>query len=796
MSQHQPEPPWQESSAAKQAGPPANKPDPAVNHVAQSAFDPLYLQMAELPNLRLAWQEVRRKGSSGGIDGETIGSFAGLAEQELVSLHEELMTGRFVPQPYKQVSIPKSDGDTRLLGLMSIRDKIVQQSARTVLEPILDRMFLDVSYGYRKNKGTARAIKRVAHMIRNEKRLWLTSCDIDAYFDSIDHERLLNMLRGRISAPDFVRLIQVWLQMGKVSGRLNWRDSVRGIPQGGIISPLLSNFYLNPLDHYCMDRKYGLVRYADDFVILSASEEMARKALEDVSRFVTSRLKLRLNEGSTVQHVNQGFEFLGVTFKGGDITLSETKLERLKQKLRDAVRRDRMKRAVNVIEEVDGIRNYYGLLVPQTCLEQLDQCLAESLRDEARGAYQDGRIKNKQHLEEMLGQVSFLSEAYSMRRKGEFRDILAACTRQKASEKPAAGPEPVKDPVRKRKREYQKLQSEGFELVVSSPGAFVGRTLKGITVRVKGQIVHQAPLNNLRHIFITSGKVSLSGAVIQYAARQRIPIDFLEFSGQPYARIAHFQSPAIGLHLAQLDAQRDGRATAIAKWIVDGKIRNQMNLAKYYHKYRKNVDEQFVREFGRRIEQMQGISDEIDKLGDDDHETIRGKLFSIEGRAAAAYWEITKTLLDEIIVFEGRTGQGAQDLVNSLLNYGYAMLTGKIWSAVLKAGLNPHISFLHKPQTGKPTLIFDLTEEFRAQAVDRAVFSMINRRVELKQDKGQLTRETRNKLIEAVLERINTVEKFRGVEMRLADVINHQAKALAAYLRGEERRYAPYIGKW
>lgn len=780
--------PWEED--------PASTPRETSVQPAAQPLDPLYLQTAELANLRAAWQQIRHKGKSGGIDGETIHTFAEHAEKELAELREQLLSCRFVPQPYKQVNIPKKDGDTRSLGLMTIRDKIVQQSARGVLEPILEKMFLDVSYGYRTGKGTGKAIKRVAHMIRNEKRVWLTKCDIDGYFDNIEHDRLLRLLTGRIQAPDFVRLIQIWLQMGKVTGNLAWKDSIKGIPQGGIISPLLSNFYLNPMDHFCVERKYGMVRYADDFIILSHTEEKARKALNDIQMFLQTRLKLRLNEGSRVQHIDEGFEFLGVTFKGNDLTLSENKLSRLKEKLKNAVQRDRMRGPRHTTEEVEGMQNYYGRLIPQPLLEQLDQTLVESLRDMAKQEYDAGRITNKQQIETTLQQIPFLSDSYNICKKGEIRDILAACSRQKAEADSAKAPEPVKNPVQKRKHEYQKLQAEGFELVITKPGSFLGRTLKGITVKIKGQVVHQAPLNNLKHIIIATSKASLSGAVIQYAARQKIPIDFVEYSGQPYARISHFQHPNINLQLAQLEAQKDGRATDIAKWIVDGKIRNQKNLVKYYNKYHKNVDQGFVDTFTCKLALMDGHCDEIDALPAADHEIIRGKLFSIEGRAAAAYWDISKTLLDEILVFEGRVGQGAQDLVNSLLNYGYAILYGKVWNAVLKAGLNPHISFLHKPQSGKATLIFDLTEEFRAQAVDRVVFSMINKRIELKLDKGQLCEETRRKLIEGVLERINTVEKFRGVQMRLFEIINHQAKALASYLVGEERRYAPYIGKW
>jgi len=134
--------------------------------------------------------------------------------------------------------------------------------------------------------------------------------------------------------------------------------------------------------------------------------------------------------------------------------------------------------------------------------------------------------------------------------------------------------------------------------------------------------------------------------------------------------------------------------------------------------------------------------------------------------------------------------------VNSLLNYGYGILYSKIWAAAIRSGLSPFMSFLHKPQTGKPTLIFDLIEEFRPQAVDRAVFSMINKGVELKMDGKYLSNETKKTVATAVLERINTMETFRKREMRLSDIMRGQAKAVAALLMGESKRYQPYLGKW
>lgn len=158
----------------------------------------LYAQLHNRDNLLAAWRAVRAKGAAGGIDGVTLSDFDARLDENMQALQDELVAGRFVPQAYQEIKRPKGDGEYRTLGLMSVRDKIVQQAAREILEPILDRLFLDVSYGYRRNKGTAKAIGRVHHLIVNEKREWLTTCDIENYFDTINHDRLLAMLGKRM----------------------------------------------------------------------------------------------------------------------------------------------------------------------------------------------------------------------------------------------------------------------------------------------------------------------------------------------------------------------------------------------------------------------------------------------------------------------------------------------------------------------------------------------------------------------------------------------------------------------
>jgi CRISPR-associated protein Cas1 len=236
----------------------------------------------------------------------------------------------------------------------------------------------------------------------------------------------------------------------------------------------------------------------------------------------------------------------------------------------------------------------------------------------------------------------------------------------------------------------------------------------------------------------------------------------------------------------------------LAKIFVTGKLRNQFNLVKYYHKYRKRVDADFAYAFDEVEQQFDALLADLRAFAlEGDYDTMRQQLFAFEGRGGNLYWQMIRLLLEDDVEFAGRERQGATDLVNSLLNYGYGMLYPRVHHALVLAGLHPGISFLHSFQDGKPTLAFDLIEEFRPQAVDRVVFSMITRGEELTLDTrtGRLSQETVRKLIQNVLERLATPIRYRSQEKPLQEVILLQAKLLAAHLHGK-RRYRPFIGRW
>ena len=244
---------------------------------------------------------------------------------------------------------------------------------------------------------------------------------------------------------------------------------------------------------------------------------------------------------------------------------------------------------------------------------------------------------------------------------------------------------------------------------------------------------------------------------------------------------------------------QDGSGLLLARTFVYGKLKNQLNLVKYYHKYRKRVDEAFAQTFTEVGQKFDALIAELRAFtpADPDYNVGRQRLFAFEGQGGNLYWRMIRLLLEDDVEFAGRERQGATDLVNSLLNYGYGLLHPRVHHALVLAGLNPRVSFLHTFQNGKPTLVFDMIEEFRPQAVDRAIFSMITKGEELAIDpkENRLTRETVRKVIQNVLERLATPVRYRGQKKPLQEVIQFQAKLLAAHLYGKEH-YRPFIARW
>ena len=285
-------------------------------------------------NLDSAYREVAANRGAAGVDHVTVEDFAAHLARNLDKLGEQLRTGTYRPQAIRRVNIPKpGTNETRPLGIPTVRDRVVQAALRHVMEPILERHFATHSYGFRPARGCKDALRRVDRLVKSGLK-YTVDVDLKSYFDTIPHDRLLNELRKYIADNRVLGLVAQFLQAQVLDGLKHWTPTA-GAPQGAIISPLLSNLYLNDLDHLMADAGFEMTRYADDLVIQCATREEAERALAMVRQWTAERSLTLHPDKTKIVHVDEeGFEFLGYRF------IRHRRFPRKKsmQKFRDAIR--------------------------------------------------------------------------------------------------------------------------------------------------------------------------------------------------------------------------------------------------------------------------------------------------------------------------------------------------------------------------------------------------------------------------------------------------------------------------
>jgi CRISPR-associated protein Cas1 len=379
-------------------------------------------------------------------------------------------------------------------------------------------------------------------------------------------------------------------------------------------------------------------------------------------------------------------------------------------------------------------------------------------------------------------------------------------------------------------------------LIINDYGAYLGKHSERLVVRYrdKERSNDEHALMDLEQVIISSRGVSLSSDLVQACTERGIEISFLGFNGQPYAKLL---SPALSATVIsrreQLAAYQDERGFEISQRFVRGKLQNQINLVRYFGKYRKKRAPKQYAEMMERVRKMQELLKELDALEATDSggvptdptrgelkiDAMRPTLLNLEGRAGALYWECVQRLLPGG-KFQKREHRGAQDEVNVLLNYGYGILYSQVWSALALAGLEPFAGFLHVDRPGKPSLVLDFIEEFRQTVVDRVVFAMTNKRFKveweapdsdiareahqsakvdgdaadsykkgIESEQRRLSKDTRRALADRVLGRLQETEVFERKQQRLTNIIQQQARHLAMFLR-RERDYQPFVARW
>jgi RNA-directed DNA polymerase len=291
-------------------------------------------------NLRQAFRRVQANGGSAGVDHETVEMFAHHEEANLEKISRALRRNEYQPAAVKRVWIPKPGSkEKRPLGIPTVRDRVVQAALRHVLEPIFERDFAEHSYGFRPHRGSKDALRQVDDLLR-QGYTWAVDADLKSYFDTIPQEKLMARVAGKVSDGRVLLLVQAYLRQGVMEEAKYWTPD-QGTPQGGVVSPLLSNIYLDPLDHLMAARGVEMVRYADDFVLLCRTEGQAQAALAAVQRW-TAQAELALHpEKTRIVDATQrgGFEFLGYHFERGMKWPRAKSLAKFKTTVRSHTRR-------------------------------------------------------------------------------------------------------------------------------------------------------------------------------------------------------------------------------------------------------------------------------------------------------------------------------------------------------------------------------------------------------------------------------------------------------------------------
>lgn len=332
------------------------------NGVKGGKWYSLWDKVCARTTLQASWQAVARNQGAAGVDGVSVERFAAQAERYLGELEAQLRAGTYQPQGVRRVYLAKRDGGQRPLGIPAVKDRIVQGALKRVLEPIFEWEFLDTSYGFRPGRSAKDALRTVDGLLK-DGYTWVVDADLKGYFDSIPHAGLLAQVSERISDGRVLGLIERYLGQEIFDGLEHWTPS-RGTPQGAVLSPLLANLYLHPLDRLMSGEGHHIVRYADDFVILCASEQEAREALGKVQAWVAQN-GLSLHPDKThlgdCRQRAQGFEFLGYRFEAGRRWVRKKSLAALKEKIRQKTGRSRGVSLAQLVAELNPVlKGWFG----------------------------------------------------------------------------------------------------------------------------------------------------------------------------------------------------------------------------------------------------------------------------------------------------------------------------------------------------------------------------------------------------------------------------------------------------
>src|SRR6202050_41777 len=365
-----------EGTAARMAKRAAESPAPT---------DKLMEEVVERENLRRAWKRVKANQGSPGVDGMTVFALKDYLNEHWPAIRDQLLMGSYQPQPVRRVEIEKPEGGMRKLGIPTVVDRFIQQAVMQVLQNRWDGTFSDSSYGFRPGRSAHQAVARAQQYIA-EGYTYVVDLDLEKFFDRVNHDKLMGQIAKRVEDKRLLKLIRAFLNAGVMENGLV-SPSVEGTPQGGPLSPLLSNLVLDELDRELENRGHRFVRYADDCNIYVHSERAGQRVMGSISHFITQKLKLKVNEAKSAVARPQERKFLGFSFTAGPNirrAIAPKSLERFKQRIREITRRAKGASMKTIMEELApymrGWRGYFGFCQTPEVLVALTRWVRLRLR--------------------------------------------------------------------------------------------------------------------------------------------------------------------------------------------------------------------------------------------------------------------------------------------------------------------------------------------------------------------------------------------------------------------------------
>lgn len=335
------------------------------NAMKSRVYYSLYGRLLNPNALLKAFKRVKGSKGAGGIDRQNIEDFESDLKGNILQLYEELKVKSYTPLPVKRVEIPKENGKKRMLGIPAVRDRVVQQALLDIIQPIYEEDFHPSSYGYRPGRSAHQAISKATTFIRKYDLEYVVDMDLSKCFDTLNHDLIISFVKKRITDSSILNLIRKFLKSGVMIGH-TFEETNTGSPQGGVISPLLANIYLNEFDQFMKGRSYRIVRYADDILILGSSRRSAEHALEVATKYLEVNLKLKVNRDKThIAYASNGIKFLGIIIFPNYTIINPDKVKNFKEKIKGITGRNQGMNVESVIRKLNpilrGFTNYFRI---------------------------------------------------------------------------------------------------------------------------------------------------------------------------------------------------------------------------------------------------------------------------------------------------------------------------------------------------------------------------------------------------------------------------------------------------